>query len=384
MTSLNVTLVAELVRAGHQFVGLSPDSMRKLAELRQLLTLVPLVNRNLTDARTGMVSSDDDALVDAIYQNVLSSTRYHRHWDSELLCNVLVSRVTVASNNIGLEEPPVTRGQPMYDPAVAHGGSPRRTLIQSPIARADSADCATETGTRGTTTPGGMQLFDVPMHLTAVKGAGLGHSVALTRTALSGYSVHRCSIQILQLPAESASSMPACTFGITSTDVAFDAETPWIGLTWRVGTSLPCAAQLTATTTNEQPVLRGADGHVFIKVGDVVTIETIPREALQRAPVKAYGDLYADQQQRLTYKPPAPPAIDVKFYVNGRLVGTLVSADQFLPISANNRYRTDDLEDDKGKVRRPRWGYDGSRMGVKLCADAAVAVYDIGAKPNER
>jgi hypothetical protein len=373
---MNVNLVAELVRAGHQFVGLSPESIRKLAELRQFFALVPQVDSNRTDPHTGKISADDDALIDAIYAAIANNTRTHRKWDADCLMHVALNRVTVTSNNIGRPDPHVARGAPVTDHS---NTSPRRTITSSSTKAGDepSHTATSAQDARDTTTAGGMRVFDLPMQLSCVTGMGTGPAVALTQHGLTGDCVHRCTIQVVELPPLDAAYQPACTFGVTTPDVLADAACPWLGLTWRVGTSLPCAAHVNATNVHDQPTLRGADGHVFIHVGDVITMELRPREPVARGGMRRYEALYAEQEGSLSRRAASEAAVDAYFFVNGKHVGVLQGAEQFQPIAPNNKYRSDAIEDDKGKVRRPRHGFQGCRFGVQLCPGAGVVVYDL-------
>ena len=374
---MNVSLVADLVRGGHQFVGLSPESITKLAELRQFFTLLPLVDHNAVDPHTAKVSGDDDALISAIYDALTKNLRSHRQWDADHMTAVAVTRVAITQNNVGRAPAPRVRGEAHHEPEGA--GSPRRLIAQSREGT-DEAGPASPAAPREDATPGGMKLFDVPMNLSQVSAAHPGPGVALATAGLSDDCVHRCSVQVTALPPLNEQYQPACTFGITTTDVFDDIEaSQWVGVTWRVGNSLPCALQLVATTANDQPVLRGADGHVFVEIGDVLTMETRPRQPIARAPVRKYEELYRQQREKIAETAPRGVEVDALFYINGRLVGTLQGIDGFQPVVTSNKYRhkPDDIADDKGLRRRADRGFAGCRFGVQLCAGAGAVIYDL-------
>lgn len=382
---MKVDNVAALVRAGHKFVGLSDRSVAKLEELRQFFALVP-AQANVVDGRTGETTCDDDALIDALYNVVVNKMTNHADWDVQRMVDVTIGRATITSTNIGRTTPLVVRGEIPGSPsrARAREGSPSANSPSRAVATQD-APASGNDERRDDTTDGEMRLFDVPMHLISVASIA-AQGIAVVEHPLTASGIHRCTVQVTAMPPHDGMvDEPPCIFGICHQSVAEENEiSKWIGLQWRAGFCLPCAANVTATTVNDQPAVRGADGHNFIRVGDVLSIETRPTRAESRTLPPKYEKMLSEQRNRSGAVQPPPVSIDAFFFLNGVQVAKLANVGQYQPIDMSWKYRDDPGTDPKAANKRQAGagGLTGCRFGVQLCPGAAVALYRVGGRPE--
>jgi hypothetical protein len=374
--------VVTLVRNGHKFVALSDASLNKLAHLRQVLAVVPHAEPVETSPH-GVVSCDDDALVNAIYAAILGNSHQHTAFDEATATGVEFSKRTVNRSGLGrgaddLQVREVAADAEAGAVAVVSGASsivsPHRAVLQ--------------TGPLPATIP----TLDVPMNLAIAAGVvGAASNVALISTPLTDGATHRASIQIMAMPDTApGGGNGRCYFGICDPDVVKSAtkETGefvnaaaanaigcnstdrWIALQWRAeGTALPSTAMVSATGPSGQPQLNlSTDNHLFVNVGDVITMETRPRPAAAAA---ARPNKYAAMMDPA----PAGLVVDATVLINGEVVGRIPAITDLQPIRP--RVGSAAAEDPKGARRMTAQGIGRCVFGVQLCAGAVVALHSL-------
>ena len=415
---MNTADVVTLVRNNHKFLALSPQSMAQLAQLRQFLALLP--TQGVTeDPVTKRVTCDDDALVAAIVATVRRSVTQHMRWD-QVRCGdgARLGCVTVAGNNLG-RAPPANQGHdgshgvtvastaprqppPPFEPAIPDDDRTPTKLRASHEARRAAAAgggalVALPAGVdplnvREDTTPGEMRLFDLPMRLACVT-ATAPKTVALLEGPLGGHAPHRVAIQVIALPKPAnpyASDAPPCLFGICEPSVLADNHPDkWIALQWRVGLTLPCAAQAMYTTVQGQPTVRPADGNLFVREGDVLTLETRPRTQGTTSGGLGFGGDFSPARgggsgggvAATTTAGELQPVTDLSISINGKEVLRVSNVASMRPVGRSVRYDGggDAAVDPKARqaAEAAALGLMGCRFGVQLCEGATVAVYDL-------
>lgn len=311
---MNSDDVFQLVRSGHLFGAFSPQAARELHNLRRFLNVdCPntyeelAVNEDQSIAR----GQNMDAVMSIIADNFKHPRLEHYQWltdstDGRTPHGYDADRVIYA-----VEE------DPFYQRGCVARTVPRRIdyrFLNYPLETPEETQSLA--GTK-------------PTYLHRVTGLSL-HSVAVLRKTLCPNIRHRCSLQVLSLPLSNASSVarsgasssspyrggqelqetslspskvlaaehydnkaftPHCCFGIycpslpeePQINAGLQHRAPftsrrWLGLYWADGTTVPTLGLLGCVTPAGVMKVTQLQGRRQIAVGDVLTIETRPKD----------------------------------------------------------------------------------------------------------
>lgn len=328
--------VVNLVREGHTFITLSPESLEKLRNLRILLC---------GSAQSGNV---DDNLIDTIVQGFSQSVRLHCHVAPNFLKMVELRREIVGEGNFPTAE--------------------------KFISIADAAEKEKTDSSLGLFLTSASEARPV-VHLRTVVEGKAERSIALLSGPLSAFGVHRASIQVLSIAEDTYRSggnragaeahHPHCGFGICTPDaVQSDSPESWMMVQWNTSLSLPLALMFAATTIGGQPHVEAPNESIFVQVGDVIGLELVPNKR-----VDSSGPQTLDLGKAAFMRGNALAQVDLHVYVNGSRILRIVNLSQFLPIGRSKK-----LGPDQGNLCND---LNHLHFGILLAPNAKVAVVDV-------